>query len=268
MFNRKVGIIFSLLLVLVATGVSFSGYAPRITTWSSGQTLNASNLNAEFDNVLDNGVGVTTTQTLTNKTLTSPTLTSPVINTSVSGTAFLDEDDMTSDSATKLASQQSIKAYTDAHGLIQRVRVDDGEVSTGSGFNVMGYDDSIPQSNEGFRVLSTIITPTSATSIIRVSGQVVGTYDSGVGTSQVIVALFKDAVSSAIAVSTVTATEDEMATVPFNAEIVAGGTSPIEFKVRFGLSGGGIDMTFNGINGGRLFGGVSNSFINIEEIQP
>lgn len=54
-------------------------------------------------------VGTTATQTLTNKTLTSP-----VLNTSISGTAFLDEDDMASNSATKVASQQSIKAYVDA----------------------------------------------------------------------------------------------------------------------------------------------------------
>jgi len=52
--------------------------------------------------------------TLTNKTLTSATLTSPVLNTAVSGTAVLDEDNMASNSATKLATQQSIKAYTDA----------------------------------------------------------------------------------------------------------------------------------------------------------
>ena len=52
-------------------------------------------------------------QTLTNKTLTTPTLTSPVLNTSLSGSAFLDEDDLSSNSATKLASQQSIKAYID-----------------------------------------------------------------------------------------------------------------------------------------------------------
>ena len=53
-------------------------------------------------------------QTLTNKTLTTPTLTSPVLNTGLSGTAFLDEDTLSSDSATKAASQQSIKAYVDA----------------------------------------------------------------------------------------------------------------------------------------------------------
>lgn len=94
-------------------------------------------------------VGTTDSQTLTNKTLTSPaistptglvkgdvglgnvdntsdatkdaatttltnkTLTSPVLNTGVSGTAVLDEDDMVSNSATKLATQQSIKAYVD-----------------------------------------------------------------------------------------------------------------------------------------------------------
>lgn len=54
-----------------------------------------------------------TTKTLTNKTLTTPSLTSPVINTSVSGSAILDEDDFASNSDTKLATQQSIKAYID-----------------------------------------------------------------------------------------------------------------------------------------------------------
>ena len=47
-------------------------------------------------------------------TLTNKTLTSPVLNTAISGTAFLDEDNLASDSATKVASQQSIKAYVDA----------------------------------------------------------------------------------------------------------------------------------------------------------
>ena len=57
----------------------------------------------------DTLVGKATTDTLTNKTLTSP-----VLNTGVSGTAVLDEDNMSSDSATQLATQQSIKAYVDS----------------------------------------------------------------------------------------------------------------------------------------------------------
>src|SRR5210317_1366851 len=47
-------------------------------------------------------------QVLTNKTLTSA-----VLNTGVSGTAILDEDTMSSNSDTQLATQQSIKAYVD-----------------------------------------------------------------------------------------------------------------------------------------------------------
>jgi hypothetical protein len=60
------------------------------------------------DGAVKTVVGTTDTQTLTNKTLTSP-----VLDTGVSGTAVKDEDDMVSDSATHLATQQSIKAYAD-----------------------------------------------------------------------------------------------------------------------------------------------------------
>lgn len=87
-------------------------------------------------------VDLTTAQTLTNKTLTSPTintgtLASPVLNTAVSGTAFLDEDTMSSNSATKLASQQSIKAYVDAAtaglGLSSKIKTGTRDLSAASG---------------------------------------------------------------------------------------------------------------------------------------
>ena len=57
----------------------------------------------------DTLVGRATTDTLTNKTLTSA-----VLNGTISGTSIKDEDDMSSDSASHLATQQSIKAYVDA----------------------------------------------------------------------------------------------------------------------------------------------------------
>jgi hypothetical protein len=66
---------------------------------------------------------LTGSQTLTNKTLTSP-----VLNTGLSGSAFLDEDNMASNSATKVASQQSIKAYVDA-----QITAEDLDVQTDSG---------------------------------------------------------------------------------------------------------------------------------------
>ena len=61
----------------------------------------------------DSFTSLTGSETLTNKTLTSPVVTSGVLNTGVSGSAVLDEDNMASNSATKLATQQSIKAYVD-----------------------------------------------------------------------------------------------------------------------------------------------------------
>ena len=75
------------------------------------------------------------TETLTNKTLTSPTITSGVFNTAISGTAFLDEDNMASDSATKLASQQSIKAYVDA-----TVTAEDLDITSDSGTIAIDLD--------------------------------------------------------------------------------------------------------------------------------
>ena len=78
---------------------------------------------AEFNTALqdDSFAGLAATQTLTNKTLTSP-----VLNTGVSGSAILDEDDLSSNSATQLATQQSIKAYVDAISTTLTVAADSG----------------------------------------------------------------------------------------------------------------------------------------------
>jgi len=62
----------------------------------------------------DTLVGKATTDTLTNKTLTSA-----VLNGTISGTSIKDEDDMVSNSASHLATQQSIKAYVDAQVTAQ-----------------------------------------------------------------------------------------------------------------------------------------------------
>ena len=78
---------------------------------------------------------LTATETLTNKTLTAPTLTSAVLNTAVSGTAILDEDNMASDSATQLATQQSIKAFVEA-----QVTAEDLDITTDSGTIAIDLD--------------------------------------------------------------------------------------------------------------------------------
>ena len=91
-------------------------------------TANGNNVSFAIDATV---VTLTGTQTLTNKTLTSPTLTSPVLNGSLSGAAFLDEDDFSSNSATAVASQQSIKAFVESAITAEDLDITDGS-SNGS----------------------------------------------------------------------------------------------------------------------------------------
>jgi len=94
--NISIGTGSETLTIAGGTGIDSVGSGNSLT-------LNINNTVATLDG----------TETFTNKTLTSPTLTSAVLNTAVSGSAVLDEDNMASDSATKVATQQSIKAYVD-----------------------------------------------------------------------------------------------------------------------------------------------------------
>jgi len=82
---------------------------------------------------------LTGSQTLTNKTLTSP-----VLNTGVSGTAVKDEDNMSSDSATHLATQQSIKAYVDTQIATEDTiaELNDTDVSSEASGNILVHDGS------------------------------------------------------------------------------------------------------------------------------
>jgi hypothetical protein len=75
-------------------------------------TIQLDDAGTGWNTISNSGVSETKTQTLTNKTLTSP-----VLNTGVSGTAVKDEDNMASDSATHLCTQQSIKAYVDTDAV-------------------------------------------------------------------------------------------------------------------------------------------------------
>ena len=72
-------------------------------------------------------VTLSDSQVLTNKTLTSA-----VLNTGVSGTAILDEDTLSSNSDTQLATQQSIKAYVDNQisGLSSTLTIRDDSSTT------------------------------------------------------------------------------------------------------------------------------------------
>ena len=117
------------------------GKATTDTLTNKSVDLDANTLTgsmSEFNSALqgDSFMTLDDTQTLTNKTFTAPTITSGVFNTGVSGTAIKDEDDMTSNSATHVATQQSIKAYVDTV-----VDEQDFDITSDSGTIAVDLDD-------------------------------------------------------------------------------------------------------------------------------
>ena len=127
--------------VVAGTGLTGGGTVGALTLNVIGGTGITANAN---DIAIDSTVATLTgSQTLTNKTLTSP-----VINTGISGTAIKDEDNMSSNSATHLATQQSIKAYVDgqttdetAEGSSNLYYTDArarGAISAGNGISITG----------------------------------------------------------------------------------------------------------------------------------
>jgi len=100
-------------------------------------------------------------------TITNASLTAPVINTGISGTAILDEDAMGSDSETKLATQQSIKAYVDSKAHLSLIDEDnmvtDSATRPPSQQSVKAYVDS-QAGGAGFKELNHLYYPTATVS--------------------------------------------------------------------------------------------------------
>ena len=93
--------------VVAGAGLTGGGTSGDVTLNVVGGT----GIDANADDIAIDSTVTTLTgaQTLTNKILTSA-----VLNGNISGTSIKDEDNMASDSATHLATQQSIKAYVDS----------------------------------------------------------------------------------------------------------------------------------------------------------
>jgi len=195
-------------------------------------------------------VGTTDTQTLTNKTLTGVILDGvPTAPTASVGTD---------------TTQVATTAFVQANGKVrQTVYTQTGAVATGTG--VIPSDNTIPQITEGTEYMTLAITPTSATSILKIEVAAYGSFNNN---RIMTVALFQDATADALAVvGHMTASTDAPGVVNLRHTMVAGTTSATTFRVRIG-SDSSATFTFNGVSGSRRYGGVSASSITITELTP
>ena len=146
--------------------------------------------------------------------------------------------------------------------VVQVVNVTNSAVATGT--TVMPSDDTIPQNNEGIEFMTLAITPKSASNKLKIE---VVWFGADAATNTHTLALFQDSTANALAAVELNATADWRTVDNFSHYMTAGTVSETTFKVRVG-SAASTTTTFNGLSGGRKYGGVAASSITITEYTP
>ena len=173
----------------------------------------------------------------------------------------------TSIDATKLSGDLPAidgSALTGVGKVLQIVNVQDGALATGT--TQTTNDDTVPQITEGTEFMTLAITPLSATSKLRI--EAVNANGATLAAGQwMIMALFVGTTTNALAsVQTHTGVVNSMVNQVLVHTMTSGVTTELTFRIRCG--GNGADTyTFNGFNGGRVFGGTLASSITITEYE-
>ena len=166
------------------------------------------------------------------------------------------------------ASTSTIATTADVNAVVtgkvlQVVNFQTSAVATGT--TLTPNDDTIPQNTEGTEFMTLAITPTSASSKLKID---VATFICGSDTIRLTTALFQDSTANALAAVMSTpgfANIGGSGPSGFTHYMTAGTTSATTFKVRIG-GNSSVTITLNGQAGTRRFGGVASSSITITEV--
>jgi len=171
---------------------------------------------------------------------------------------FQDVDD--SDNV-KTDTVQGILDLAGGGGTIQQLVTSHKQGATSTSNNIP-VDNTAPQSSEGTQYDTLAITPSSDSSTLIISFS--ANTSSTVG-SRVMVALFKDSDSSALATASVPVASQQGGQVNLRYEMTSGTTSEITFKIRWGANNGA--STIGGYdNGTGSFGGTTSALFMVMEV--
>lgn len=144
---------------------------------------------------------------------------------------------------------------------VQMVSTNYSAVATGT--TPIPLDDTLPQNTEGDQYMTQSITPKSTTNQLIIEAKVF--ISLGTANYHAIAGLFQDSTASALGgAATFLAVSTQIGEISIRHKMTAGTTSSTALKVR---AGGQLSTTstFNGISGGRMFGGATLSNIKITE---
>ena len=131
---------------------------------------------------------------------------------------------------------------------------------------IIPIDDTKPQNTEGDEVLTATITPSSATSKVLIQAAITGTLGNVAGT--VILALFRDSETNALATTLTTGGASFSMSVPFVYQDSPGTTSAVTYKIRIGYPGSGAGLYVNRYTlGTAVFNGTMTSSMTLTEIK-
>jgi len=145
--------------------------------------------------------------------------------------------------------------------VLQIVNFQTGAMISGS--TILPYDDTIPQNTEGFEVMTLAITPTSATSKLRI--EFLGCAQNNLNAS-ITCAIFQDTAAGALAATGLQVPATSSTDSPsLTHTMTSGTTSATTFKLRMGSNTG--TLTLNGYTASRRLGGVAASSLTITEYE-
>lgn len=149
--------------------------------------------------------------------------------------------------------------------IVQISRVNSGGVVTIAQTSLIPNDNTIPQITEGDEWTTLAVTPTSAANVLRVKSSLYISTDGNVASDTMAIALFQDATANALTASRSPINVSKLGSLSLDYFAKSLTTSSTTFRIRYG-SAGNSNLTINGIGGVGTFGGVLNSFIEVQEI--